>query len=111
MAKSNEPFFWGLFAAGGMIAALFLPVTILLTSAGVLSGFVTQEKLWNAITHPLGRLYLFVIITFPLFHFAHRFRFTLKDIGFKSLDSLLAVICYGFAVAGTLAAGYLVLRI
>jgi hypothetical protein len=35
----------------------------------------------------------------------------LKDIGFKALDGLLAVLCYGCAVAGTIAAAYLVIRV
>lgn len=111
MAKSNEPFLWTLFGAGGMIAALFLPVTILLTSVGVVTGLVSEEKLWAAVTHPVGRIYLFMIIALPLFHWAHRFRFTLKDIGFKAMDDLLAWLCYGFALAGTIAAGILVFRI
>ena len=30
-------------------------------------------------SHPLVRLYCFVLISLPLFHWAHRFRFTLVD--------------------------------
>ncbi len=28
---------------------------------------------------PLARVYLFILCSFPLFHWAHRFRFTLYD--------------------------------
>ena len=111
MAKSNEPFWWGLFAAGGMVAALFLPITIVLTSFGVLTGLVSEDKLWDAVHHPLGRLYLFVIIALPLFHWAHRFRFTLVDLGVKGGREAIAIFCYGSAIVGTLAAAYLVLRV
>ena len=31
MAKSNEPIWWSLFSAGGVVAALLVPVRIFLT--------------------------------------------------------------------------------
>ena len=44
----------------------------------------------------------------PLFHGAHRFRFTLYDgLQIKHLNELIAVFCYGSAVAGTVLAAYL----
>jgi fumarate reductase subunit D len=102
MAKSNEPFWWTLFGAGGMVAALLMPVTILLTSIGVAAGWITEERLWNLLGHPLTKIYLLVLISLPLFHWAHRFRFTLVDLGLKSARSAIAVLCYGSAVVGTL---------
>jgi fumarate reductase subunit D len=104
MAKSNEPFWWALFGAGGMIAALCIPVTILATSIGVAGGWVTEAHLRNLLGNPLVRLYLFLIIAFPLFHWAHRFRFTLVDLGLKPIRGALAVLCYGAAVVGSLLA-------
>ena len=55
----------------------------------------------NLLSHPLARLYCFVLISLPLFHWAHRFRFTLIDLGLKSISTLLAVLCYGAAIIGT----------
>jgi fumarate reductase subunit D len=104
MAKSNEPFWWALFGAGGMVAALLMPVTILITTLAVSAGWVNAARLYELIQHPLGRLYLFVLIVFPLFHWAHRFRFTLVDLGLKSARVLIAMLCYGAALAGTAAA-------
>src|SRR4051812_20204650 len=101
MAKSNEPFWWALFGAGGMVAALFMPATILVTSVLVMSGAVTPERLQTLYANPLVRLYLFVLISLPLFHWAHRFRFTLVDLGLKSAKMPIAVVCYGCAIAGT----------
>ena len=92
-----------------MIAALFLPITILVTSVGVGSGLVTEEHLRSLLGNVLVRLYLLVIIALPLFHWAHRFRFTLVDLGLKSIRGLLAVLCYGTAILGTLVAAFLVL--
>ncbi len=57
--------------------------------------------------HPLARLYLFVLISLPLFHWAHRFRYTLYDgLQLKHLTRFIAVICYGAALAGSAAAAY-----
>jgi fumarate reductase subunit D len=104
MAKSNEPFWWALFGAGGMVAALLMPITIILTSITVAAGWITEQKLFDLLAHPLTKLYLFVLIAFPLFHWAHRFRFTLVDLGLKSARSAIAVLCYGSAILGSILA-------
>ena len=113
MAKSNEPIWWSLFSAGGMVAALFFPILIVIT--GILIPFglagddpLNFEKISTGISNQLIKLILFTIITLPLFHWAHRFRFTLVDIGLKSLDTLIAVVCYGGAIVGTGVAIYVV---
>src|SRR5262249_21346096 len=111
MAKSNEPFWWALFGAGGMVAALLMPVTIIITGVLVATGAIAPSDLYKLLQHPLTRLYLFVLISLPLFHWAHRFRFTLVDLGLKSAKGLIAVLCYGSAVVGTVAAALLLLRV
>jgi fumarate reductase subunit D len=108
MAKSNEPFWWALFGAGGMVAALLVPVTVIVT------GFLVPHKatpLYTALHNPFVRLYLFVLISLPLFHWAHRFRFTLIDLGVKAARQPVAVACYGTAVVGTVLAALLVFRV
>ena len=112
MAKSNEPIWWSLFSAGGVVAALLIPIHILLLGlAGPLgllpAGALTYEKMAGLVSHPIVRLYCFVLISLPLFHWAHRFRFTLFDLGIRGIDMLLAVVCYGTAIAGTLMAARL----
>jgi fumarate reductase subunit D len=111
MAKSNEPFWWALFGAGGMIAALFLPITILITSVLVLAHVVTPEDLRVLFTKPLVRVYLFVVISLPLFHWAHRFRFTLVDLGLKAIKGPVAVLCYGSAILGSVISALLLIGI
>jgi fumarate reductase subunit D len=111
MAKSNEPFWWALFGAGGMVAALLMPVTIVLTSIAVVAGWLTEQKLADLLAHPLTKLYLFVLIAFPLFHWAHRFRFTLVDLGLKFARGPIAVLCYGAAIVGSALAVVFLLRI
>jgi fumarate reductase subunit D len=111
MAKSNEPFWWALFGAGGMVAALFLPATVLVTGFAVPAGSVTEGDLRALLANPLVRLYLFVLISLSLFHWAHRFRFTLVDLGLQAARSVVAWLCYGSAVLGTLLAALLALRV
>ena len=111
MAKSNEPFLWSLFGAGGMVAALFMPITILITGVLVMCNAVAPEELRGLCGKPLVRLYLFVLISLPLFHWAHRFRFTLVDLGLKAAKGPIAILCYGSALAGTVIAALLLLGI
>jgi len=111
MAKSNEPFWWALFGAGGMVAALFLPITVVVTSLLVATGLITSDQLWRLLNKPLVRVYLFFIISLPLFHWAHRFRFTLADLGLKSITGALAIACYGSAILGSVVAATLLLRL
>ena len=109
MAKSNEPIWWSLFSAGGVVAALLVPVHILLTGIAWPLGMLPADalefsRMQALFSHPLTRLYCFVFISLPLFHWAHRFRFTLVDLGLHGAAMLIAVLCYGAAIAGTLAA-------
>ena len=109
MAKSNEPIWWSLFSAGGVVAAFLVPVHIFLTGIawplGLLSGdFLEYSKMRMLLSHPAVRLYCFILIFLPLFHWAHRFRFTLMDLGVKHFHTLVAILCYGAAIAGTIVA-------
>ncbi len=109
--RSNEPFFWSLFSGGGMVAALTLPaIAILLWIAiplGVLPG-PTHERLTAVVGHPLTRAALLGVIVLSLFHWGHRFRFTLYDgLQLHHLFGLIATICYGGAALLSLAAAYL----
>ena len=115
MAKSNEPIWWSLFSAGGVVAALLVPVNIFLTGIawplGILPGdFLQYSRMQALMSHPLVRLYCFVLISLPLFHWAHRFRFTLVDLGLKSAHALIATVCYGTAIIVTIAAGIILWR-
>lgn len=94
-----------------MVSAFLMPVMIILTSIAVAAGWLTEERLWALLGNPLVRGYLFVVISLSLFHWAHRFRYVLEDLGGKPLRSIIAVACYGSATVGTLLAAVLVLRL
>ncbi len=99
------PFLWLLFSAGGTVAALLFPVHLFLTGLAFPLGWLEApryESLYNLLKHPATRLYLFALISLPLFHWAHRFRYTLYDgLQLKHLTELIAVLCYGTALLGT----------
>jgi len=111
MAKrSNEPFLWGLFSVGGVVAAFLMPVHAFLFALAFPLGWIeppAYERLLELVRHPVSRLYLFVFCALPLFHWAHRFRFTLYDgLQIKHLNEVIFVFCYGGAISGTVLAGY-----
>jgi fumarate reductase subunit D len=111
MARPATPFLWLLFSAGGTLAALLFPVHLFLTGLAFPLGWLEApryEALRAIMGHPLAKVYLFVFISLPLVHWAHRFRYTLYDgLQLKHLTELIAVLCYGVALAGTVAAAYL----
>lgn len=113
--RSNEPFVWLLFSAGGVVAALFIPVQLFLFGVAFPLGWLdtpSYDKVLGLVHGPIGRLYLLLICTLPLFHWAHRFRYTLYDgLQIKHLNELVNTFCYGGAIVGTAIAAYLIYRI
>jgi len=109
------PFLWTLFGAGGTIAALLFPVHLVLNGLAFPLGALeapSYDVLYGLVRHPVTRLYLLVVITLPLFHWAHRFRYTLYDVlQLKHLYRLIAVLCYSAALLGSAVAAYTVWRI
>jgi len=115
VVKSTEPFWWSLFGAGGVIAAFLVPVHIILTGiaapAGWASGAFAYPRMVALLSHPVIRVYLFVLIALPLFHWAHRFRFTLVDLGLKRGQHVVAIACYGTAIVGAVLAAAVLLTL
>jgi succinate dehydrogenase subunit D len=113
--RSNEPFVWLLFSAGGVVAALFIPVQLFLFGVAFPLGWLdapTYDTVHSLVHGIIGRLYLLVLCTLPLFHWAHRFRYTLYDgLQIKHLNELVNTFCYGGAIVGTAIAAYLIWQI
>lgn len=109
--RPREPFFWTLFSAGGVVAALFIPAQLFLFGLAFPLGWIeppSYEALAQLARQPLARIYLFILCSLPLFHWAHRFRYTLYDgLQIKHLDEVINVLCYGGALLGTAVAAYL----
>ena len=104
-----------MFAQGGVIAAVLIPVHVLVQGIlGPLNIVPVVDRhydTWIAILgNPIVKLYLLVLITFPFFHFAHRLRYLLVDLGMPAAKSVPAqVVFYGGAVLVTLATIYILL--
>jgi fumarate reductase subunit D len=112
MARSNEPLWWAPFSAGMMIGALCVPALILIT------GFLwpwfrsrDAQQAWALVNNPWVRAFLFVVISFSFFHWAHRFRYILFDLGLKGGREAVAAACYGAAIVGTIVAGLIALHV
>jgi fumarate reductase subunit D len=98
MARSNKPILWLPFAAGGLAAALIIPVLILITGILMPLGILPlpYEKMAAFAHNPLGKLILFGAVALPAWHAAHRLRMTAHDLGLGGGAAVQAV-CYGSA--------------
>lgn len=116
MARASiEPLLWMLFSAGGVLAALLIPILAFLFGVAFPLGWLSppgHEHLLAVLRHPLTRVALFLLCTLSLFHWAHRFRYTLYDgLQIKHLNELVNVGCYGGAVVGSVVAAYLLWQV
>ncbi|KAB2352328.1 fumarate reductase subunit FrdD [Actinomadura rudentiformis] len=113
MAKRQiEPILWLTFSAGGMAAALALPVLLLVFGVLIPLDWASPDRthLLAVLRNPLTRLVLLAVFVLALFHWAHRFRYTLYEgLQLKHLNQVINVLCYGGAVAGSVMAGYILL--
>ena len=108
-------FWWFMFSQGGVVAALLIPVHILVQGIlGPLRIVPVVDRhydTWISILgNPIVKLYLLVLISLPFFHFAHRLRYLLVDLGVPAAKTVVAqVIFYGGAVVVTLLTIYVLL--
>ena len=116
MAKrSIEPLLWLLFSAGGVLAALLIPILLFLFGLAFPLGWLgapSHAQLLAVLRQPLTRGVLFLLCMLALFHWAHRFRYTLYDgLQIKHLNELVNLLCYGGAIVGSVVAAFLLWQI
>jgi fumarate reductase subunit D len=102
-----EPFVWLMFSGGGVMAAVFLPVLAFLFALAYPLGWLSppdHDHLSAVLGHPLTVLFLLGFFVLLLVHSAHRFRYTLYDGLQIKARRATAVLCYGAAAVGSLAA-------
>ena len=57
--RSIEPLLWLLFSAGGMMAALMIPILLMIFGVAIPLGWISpprHEHLFNVISHPITRV-------------------------------------------------------
>jgi fumarate reductase subunit D len=104
-----------LFSAGGVASALFMPALLFLFGLALPLGWIeppAYQHLRAVFIHPVTRLVLFGVCSLSLFHWAHRFKYTLYDgLQVKHLNELINTLCYGGAVVGSIIAGLVLYRL
>jgi fumarate reductase subunit D len=116
MKRSNEPIFWVLFGAGGMLAALIGPALVLITGIAVPFGLIYAPDTMDYAhmqafaQNWLGKCLLFAVVSLFLWHAVHRIAILVHDLGVHA-RTLTKLLCYGFALAGTLVTAYALLLI
>ena len=102
------PFVWLTFSAGGVTAAVFLPILAFLFAFAIPLGWVSPDydHVEAVVTNPLTVLALLGMFPVMLVHSAHRFRYTLYDGLQLKARRAIAVLCYGTAVVGSLVAAF-----
>jgi fumarate reductase subunit D len=114
MKRSNEPIFWSLFGAGGVLSALVAPILIFITGIIAPIGLwmpgqaLAYSRVLGFAQHWLGKLMLMAVISLFLFHAVHRIYLGLHDIGVHA-GTAARVAAYGSALLGTLISAYLLI--
>ncbi|MQA06408.1 MAG: fumarate reductase subunit D [Streptosporangiales bacterium] len=108
--RQVEPLAWLAFSAGGVAAAIFAPVLLFVFGLALPLDWLPRPdraELLAVLGHPLTRLVLLGVCVAALFHFAHRFRYTLYDgLQLARYGTLITAGCYGIALLGSAVAAY-----
>jgi fumarate reductase subunit D len=116
MKRSNEPIFWSLFGAGGMLAALIGPALVFITGIAVPFGLIYSPDTMSYAhmlafsQHWAGKIIVLAVIALFMWHAAHRIHIFLHDFGVHAV-ALVRLLCYGSAFVGTVIAAYTLLTL
>ena len=116
MKRSNDPIFWLLFGAGGMLSALVSAALVFVTGIAVPLGFLVSQDLMRYqrmlgfAHHWLGKLIAFAVIVLFLWHAALRIFHMLHDFGIYAGKGA-RLVCFGLPLLCTLATAYWLLTI
>ena len=111
MKRSNDPVFWSLFGAGGMLSALIGAALVFVSGIGVPLSIVVSpdlmgyEHMLGFVQHGLGKVIVFAIIVLFLWHAALRIFHMLHDFGIPT-GSAPKLICFGLPLFCTIAAAF-----
>ena len=112
--RSNAPIFWGLFGAGGMLAALFGPMLVIITGLLVPMGLLlpadtmSYPKMLAFAQNFIGKGFILAVIALFVWRAMHRIYNSLHEIGIHA-GLFAKLVCYGIALIVTLIAAVLLL--
>ena len=89
---------------------MLLPALVFTTGIAVPAGWVSEGELHGLVRNPWTRVVLAGLVLLFLFHWAHRFRYVLVDVGLRRLGSQ-AWLFYGIAAAGGILAAVAAIRL
>ena len=104
--RSNAPIFWGLFGAGGMLAALFGPMLVFITGIAVPLGLLlppgtmSYPKMLAFAQNFIGKGFIFAVIALFMWHAAHRIFHSLHEFGIHA-GMGCKLLTYGLALLAT----------
>ena len=108
MAIAKKAVVWGLFAAGGTVAAFLFPALIalfLLVAAERVPSGLEYSAIHGFASSLFGKAVLFGVISLALWHAAHRLRVVFHDFGVR-MDKTVAKAVYLVATIGTVMTAY-----
>jgi fumarate reductase subunit D len=106
---------WALFANTALISALIVPAHILvqgvLAPLGLVPSFDRRYSTFAAaLSNPLVKVYLLLLMAVCFYTFGHRIRYMLLDLGVHG-KQFFGVLLYGLAAIGTVVAGYVIFTV
>lgn len=109
-----ETILWGLFTAGGFLAALIIPMLIFITGIGVPTGFLSQDilsysNILERFGHPLIKLPLIFALSLSIHHGLHRFRALLLELKLKKYTFLVSSIIYSIEALSIVSVIYVII--
>jgi len=113
--RSNQPVFWLLFGAGGMLSALVGVALVFMTGIAAPLGLEPRAVMSYGDLHAFtrnwaGKVFVFAVISLFAWHGAHRIYHTLHDLGVPT-GFAAKLACYGTALLVTIIAAEALLKI
>ncbi len=106
MKPSAQPPLWLLFGAGGMLSALVGWMLVLITGIAAPLDLLSTRSLLsydNVLAfarNPLGKAFVFAVVSLFMWHAAHRIFHTLHDFGIRT-GAVAWIACYGLSLVVT----------
>ena len=117
MRGSHEAFWWSLFSAGSVVAALLIPVLIFATALAPGFGWepfieaLAFDRLRDLLGNELVKVTLLIGVSLSFFHVMHRIRHLMVDLHVVAPRISVAVISYLLATIGSVFGGVFLWRI